>query len=83
MNMKIEQYIKNGKIKILVKPNSNKNEIKEWDEKRQGLKVNINAQPEDNKANTELIKFLSKTLKKKVRIKTGFSSREKIIEIVP
>ena len=44
-------------------------------------KIQIKAKPEDNKANIELIKFLSKSLKKKVRIVSGFKSKEKIVEI--
>ena len=38
--------------------------------------------PEDNKANIEVIKFLSKSLKKKVKIVSGLKSKEKMIEII-
>lgn len=69
-------------FKIIVKPNSAKNEIVRFDTEKQAYIVNIKAKPEDNKANIAIIKFLSKELKKKVRIASGMKSREKFIEIV-
>ncbi len=67
------------KIKIKVKPNSGKEEI---------LKINDNEffvylkkPAQEGKANLELLKLLKKYFKKNVRIKSGFSSREKIVEI--
>lgn len=68
-------------IKVIVKPNSPKNEIICFDKNKQAYKINIKAKAENNKANKELIKFLSKTLNKKVKIKKGIKSREKIINI--
>ena len=80
--MDIKEHIKNNKLKIIVKPNSPKNEIREWDESKESLRVNINAAPDKNKANEELVKFFSKLIGRKVKIKTGFSSRNKTIEIL-
>lgn len=68
------------RFKIIVKPNSRENRI-EFDSQRNAYRVSIKAKPEDNKANIELIKFLSKTLKKKVRIIAGLKSRNKLIEV--
>lgn len=68
-------------FKIIAKPNSSKNEIIRFDSERQAYIVNIKAKPENNKANIEIIKFLSKELKRKVRISSGMKSREKFIEI--
>jgi uncharacterized protein (TIGR00251 family) len=79
--MGINQYINNNYLKILVKPNSPKTEIIGWDENKNALRVNIHAKPEDNEANTEVIKFFSKLLKKKVSIKSGTRSREKLLFI--
>ena len=42
--------------------------------------INIKEKAEDNKANIELIRFLSKELNKKVRIKSGLKSKIKILE---
>ena len=66
------------KIKIKVKPNSGKQEIVRTDE---GYLVKLKSVSEDNKANVELMKLLKKYFKKEVRIKTGFTSRNKIIEV--
>lgn len=46
------------------------------------MTVAVAAPPEDNKANLALIKFLSKKLKKQVRIVSGFGSKTKILEIL-
>ncbi len=78
----IEQYLKNNCLKIIVKPNSSSNEILGFDSEKQALKISIAAPADKNKANLELIKFLSKLLKKKVRIKTGLKSKEKIVCII-
>jgi len=70
-----------NKFKVIVKPNSRENKIIEFNKDSNTYKIQIKAKPEDNKANIELIKFLSKSLKKKVRIFSGLKSREKIVEI--
>ncbi|MBN1156775.1 YggU family protein [Candidatus Woesearchaeota archaeon] len=66
------------KIKVIVKPNSGKNEIS-YDEERKAYVVRIKASPHDGKANIELLKFLHKHFKKRAEIITGATSREKII----
>ena len=71
--------IKEAVFKVIVKPNSGENKIERFDKERNAYKISIKAKPENSKANIELIKFLSKELKKKVRIVSGFKSREKII----
>lgn len=69
-------------VKIIVKPNSAKNEIKAYDKEKDAFRVNISAPAEKNKANIEVIKFFSKLLKKKVIIARGLKSKEKIIKII-
>lgn len=65
---------------MIVKPNSLKNQILGFDNEKKALIVRISARPEDNKANAELVKFLSKEMKQKFRIVSGFKSREKLLE---
>jgi len=77
----IKEYIVDGTLKVKIKPNSSKNQIKSWDKNRKLLKININTAPEKGKANKELIKFLSKKLNKKIRIIRGKKSRVKILSI--
>ncbi len=71
-----------SKFKIIIKANSNKNEILGFDEIKKGYRVNIKARAEDNEANKEIIKFLSKIIGKRVLIKSGLRSKEKIIEVI-
>ena len=79
--MNLENYISNNSLKIIVKPNSNKTEIIGFNKEKKTLKVNVAVPAEKNKANLEIIKFFSKLLKKKVIIKKGLKSKEKILEI--
>lgn len=65
-------------IKIVVKPNSQKDKI----ELRDGFyKIEVKEKAEDNKANLAVIKVLSKYFKKMVYIKSGLRSKIKIIDI--
>ena len=73
--------INEGSFKIIVKPNSSRNEILSYDDEKGVYRVNIKAKAEDNKANIEVIKFFSRVLKKRVRIIKGLKSREKIIKV--
>lgn len=77
----IKKHICNNTIKIIVKPNSPKNEITKWDAEKKALRINIAAVPEKDKANKEIIKYFSKLLKKKITIKKGKKTREKILQI--
>ena len=67
------------KIKVKVKPNSKEQSI---EKKENFYLVKLKSLPKDNKANLELIKLLKKHFKKDVKIKSGFTSRRKIVEII-
>ena len=74
--------IKESSFKIIVKTNSNKNEILGFDKDKKAYRIGIKARPEKGQANKEIIRFLSKELKKQARIASGLSSKEKIIKVV-
>lgn len=81
-NAKAVAELRNSRIvSIIVRPGSSKNEITGYDAEREAYRINIAAPPQDNKANRELLKFLTKELKKKVEIKSGLKSKKKIISI--
>lgn len=68
--------------KVKVKPNSKQQILKE--ETDGSLTVYLKSSPIDGKANDELIKLLAEKFavpKSKIRIKSGLSSRQKLIEI--
>ena len=67
-------------FKIIVKPNSSKNEITGFDNEKNAYRVNIKAPAEKGKANKEIIKFFSRLLKKRVEIVKGKTSKEKILK---
>jgi uncharacterized protein (TIGR00251 family) len=73
--------LKEGIFKVIITPNSGENKIIGFDNAKNAYLIKIKARPEENKANIELIKFLSKSTGKKARIKSGLRSREKIIEV--
>lgn len=66
------------KLKIKIHPNSSREKIEETND---ALEVWIREKPENNKANLALTKLLKKHFKKDVKIKSGFASRNKIVEI--
>lgn len=72
--------IKEKTFKVVIKPNSQDNQIICFDKNKNAYLIQIKARAEDNKANAELIKFLSKSLGMKARIKSGLKSKVKIIE---
>ena len=65
-------------MKIKVKSHSGRQEI---EKKENYYLVHLKSPAEDNKANIELLKLLKKYLGKKARIKSGFTSRNKLVEI--
>lgn len=63
-------------IKVKIKPNSKEFKIKEGDI----WEISLKSQPENNKANVELIKEMTKRYGK-CKIVSGKTSKNKIIEI--
>lgn len=68
-----------GKIKVRTHPNSSQEKVKET---LDGLEVWLKEKPIDGKANDSLVKILKHHFQNEVKIISGFSSRNKIIEIV-
>jgi uncharacterized protein (TIGR00251 family) len=77
----ITSHINNGYLKILARPNSPKTELVGWDDEKKVFRVNVHAKPDNNEANIEIVKYFSKLLKKKVIIKSGTRSKEKLLFI--
>ncbi|WP_413173447.1 DUF167 domain-containing protein [Anabaena azotica] len=68
--------------KVKVKPNSKQQRITEQEDG--SLIVHLKSPPVDGKANEELIKLLAEKFdvpKSDIRIKSGLSSRQKLVEI--
>lgn len=64
---------------IIVKPNAPKTKI--LSESATEIKLAVAAPPEHNKANIEVIKFLSKYFGADVRIVSGLKAKRKIVRI--
>ena len=70
-------------IKVKVKPNAKKNEIKQVEDNF--FEIKTTAVPEKGKENQKVIEMLSKHFKvpkSRIKIVRGETSREKIIEIL-
>jgi len=67
-------------ITIKVKPNASETKIISQSENE--FIIAIAAPPEQNKANIELIKFLSKHFKTDVKIIRGLKSKTKIVKVL-
>jgi len=69
-------------LKIRIKPGASKNLI--LDIRNEYIKISVKASPVENKANKELILFLSKNFsisKSGIKIVSGATSRTKLIKI--
>ena len=66
-------------LKIKLHPNSSQEKIKML--KDNEYEVWLKEKPIKHKANNELVKMLKKYFKKDVKIKSGFTSKNKIIEV--
>lgn len=77
------------KLNCKIKPNSNRNQIKTVEDDLITIEVSkknnqIKAQPENNKANLELIKFMKKILNldsDEIKLISGHKSTNKCLEI--
>ncbi len=74
--------IKEPIFKVIIKTGARENKIIGFDAVKKAYRVELKAKPVEGEANKELIKFLSKELGKQVRIKTGFTSKEKLVEMI-
>ena len=77
--MELVKWIRDGKFRVKVIPNSSKLELIE---EENGLKLYLQAVPDKNKANQELIKFFKKKYGLKVEIVSGMRSREKVLRVL-
>lgn len=67
------------KIQVKVRPGAKEQSV----EKVEDLYfVRLKSRPEEGKANLELLKLLKKHFNKDVKIKSGFTSRNKIVEVL-
>ena len=84
MNEKLDvkKYIQNNFLSIIVKTNSNETKITCYDENKKALKLNVASLPIEGKANIEIIKFFKKEYKMNVEIKSGKTSKEKLLKII-
>ena len=66
------------RLDVIVKPNAKKTSILD---EGPPLRVALKAKAENNNANIELVKFLSKLHKKQVKIITGLKNKRKVVDI--
>jgi len=78
----VKEILRKGSFAVVVKPKARQNAIVKFDDARNVFIVEIKVEAKNNKANIELIKFITKQLKHKVEIVKGFTSKKKILKIV-
>lgn len=69
-------------LKILVQVKTNAKSTKIISQDNNNYFISLKSLPINNKANEELIKFLKKTFKKEIILKSGKTSKKKVLEIV-
>ena len=78
--MNLKDAIIDNKLHILVKPNSKNNEILDYNSEKKAIRITIAAPADKDKANKELLRFVSKQLGKRVVFVSGLRSREKVLK---
>ena len=77
MIMDISSLIVHDRLRVRVKPNARVSEITGVND---GIvQLAIAAAPEDGKANAEVERLLTKLVKRKAKVKSGFTGRDKTI----
>ena len=69
-------------FRVHVKTGSSESKILDYDSLKNTYSVSLISRPVDDAANKELLKLLSKTFKKRFRIKSGSRSKIKSIELI-
>ena len=77
----INSYVIAGFLDVVVKPNAPKTSIVGWDSNKKMLRIAVAAVPDKDKANKELVRFVSKLTGKKVSLVKGSKSREKRLKL--
>jgi uncharacterized protein (TIGR00251 family) len=77
----LEQYLRNNRLHVHVKPNAPETKLQGYDKARDAVTIAVAAPPENNKANIALLKFVKKQLGRPVALKSGATSRDKVIEV--
>ena len=76
---KVMAIVKNNRLAVRVKPNARKSLALKIEDS--ALYLAIAAPPEGGKANAEVVRFLTKLLKRKATIKSGFTAKDKTVLI--
>lgn len=74
---------KRDRFMVKVKTKALRTEIIDYDDEHNLFLVAVNAPPLEGKANAEVVRFFSKMLKKKVSIKSGQTSKTKLLIVSP
>ncbi len=77
--LSLQDFVKNGSLRVRVKPNSRETVIEGFDPCKGCVVVKLKARPEKGLANKELLRLVSKELGRRVRLKSGASSKEKLL----
>ncbi|MBN1385750.1 YggU family protein [Candidatus Woesearchaeota archaeon] len=80
--MELKDFVRGDVLRVLVRPNSARTEFLGMDKARGLPKIAFKAPPDKGKANKELVRFVSKQLGRRVEIKTGMASKDKILHII-
>jgi uncharacterized protein len=76
----MELPIQNNHLRVKVKPNSRTTKLLKIEDGVTFLEVA--APPEDGKANAEVERFLRKLTGRTATIKSGFASKEKLVQLI-
>lgn len=75
-----DSLLKYDYLKLMIRPNKSVTEISNF--KDNILYLNVKEKPIDGKANKEIIRFFKKKLQLNIEIKSGSTSKKKLVKIL-
>ncbi|RJQ19013.1 DUF167 domain-containing protein [Candidatus Woesearchaeota archaeon] len=76
-----KKEIAKGRVLVRVRPNVRESCLAGFDDGRKVWLLDIAAPAEDNQANVEVVRFLSRMIGSRVRIRSGLTSKQKYVEL--
>ena len=78
---KFEELKEKSAIMVIAKTNAVKTKIDSYDKSRSAYIMDVAAPPQDNKANVEIIRYLSRLTGKQATIISGATAKKKLIRL--
>ncbi len=78
----LRERAESGLIRVEIKPSSKETRIISYSREGDFFRISVKSPPAKGKANQELVRLVSKILGKRVMIRSGHTSKKKVLEVI-